>query len=716
MARNKFIRNIQQKAEGFVTGVMRKYAIGAFGKAVRRPEEGQKPIYERQFSPFWIKAIAEQQSLVNNSIEEKVNQAFRRGFEDWEKEYEAKCPRCHKEYETLEPFREQLGEDGDDLDDTDIDLESPRLCPNCDRVVHMKVPDPVDKARAERHFREANMTEHAEELLPENYETSISQSFLQVCKEVAWDIQTFDDGWMIFERSYTLDEDGSVREFDFSGVTRAPPFLMRYSTNEGGLGGEYWVCLECRAKNENYMPQRKPGPCEQCGNRTYEVFAYMQDGPKGDPVDFFINGEFAHDSEFRPTRLYGLSPIVSLADETRSLQNMDEWYRIAYEKRRAPRGAIVVRSSNSDSVLAWNQEQLGKLNTDPQHIPTMIDDSESGSGNPISWQSLLDDPADMQHMQMREWILDRISAKFGVTAVFQSGGAQATGLSQSLEIVVSNRSAERLQNVFEDTFIPAFVGQIGATGWERHLKTPEEEDEQALAQLKGKELQNLRTANDLGMDAEWTRNNRADIKPQKVEPPDEDDDGGGLGGLFGSDPTPNDSPVSGDDNDRNSNPSDQPTAEDDGIDPSGTTSTSGGRPQEANEMGGAPNEPDTPTTEEPYRRSDEKGTVTTGTSGYSSAAYGGKPAEVLDILESIREGDENEDQAEKSRTLRQKYNECVKAVNGEIPSFEDIERSVRTRPDKNYRAFKRNHSGTWSSRMDTEQFVKQVYEYVESEY
>ena len=712
MADNSILKRVQGRAESFVTGVMRKYAMGAFGRSVRRPERDNQPIYERQFSPFWIKSVAEQQSLVNNSIEEKVNQAFRRGFEDWEKKYEAKCPRCKKEFETLSPFKEQLGEDGEELDDNEIDFDSRRLCPNCDNLVHMNVPDPVDRALAQEKFREANMREHQQELLPENQETSISQSFLQVCKEVAWDIQTFDDGWMIFERRYTLEDDGSVSNFEFDGVTRAPPYMMRYSASNDSLGGEYWVCLECRAKHEDYSPKTSPGECPNCGNRTYEVFAYMLDGPRGDPVEFFINGEFAHDSEFRPTRLYGLSPIVSLADETKSLQNMDAWYRIAYEKRRAPRGAIVVRSSNTDSVLSWNQEQLGKLNSDSQHIPTMIDDTEGG-GNPIEWQPLLEDPADMQHMQMREWFLDRISAKYGVTAVFQSANAQSAGLSQSLEIVVSNRSAERLQNVFEDTFIPAFVGQIGAEGWERHLKTPEEEDEQALAKLKGKELQNMRTANDIGMDAEWTANNRADIKPQKVEAPDEEEgDDGGLGGLFGSDPTPDDSPVSGDD--QNSNPSEQPTAEEDGVDPSGTTSAAGGRPQEANEMGGAPNEPDTPTTDNPYNRSDEK-TVTTDTSGYSNPTYGGKPGKVIDVMRDVRES-EDDDNTEKSRSVRQLYNECVKDVDGELPSYEDIERSIKTRPDKNYRAFKRNHSGGWAERLDTEQFVKQVYEFVEEGY
>ena len=698
---------VAKTAENFVYSTMRKFSMGMFSNSLNNPRAGEAPIYERQFSPYWIRAIANRQSLVNNSIEEKVHQAFRRGFDNWEKKWIAKCPECGKEFHTIQPFQNQLGEDGEDLQEDEIDFSQERPCPNCGEMVVMDTPEPWMRDYGDNMFREANQREYARELVPENRETSISQSFLQVCKEVARDIQVFDDGWMIFERSYALDEDGSVSDFDFKAVTRAPPFLMRYSTNEGNLGGEFWACLECRAKEDGYVPQKHPGPCDECGNRTYEVYAYMLDGPKGSPTSFYINGEFAHDSEYRPTRLYGLSPIVSLSDETRSLQKMDEWYRIAYEKRRAPRGAIVVSSSNAESVRAWNQEQLGKLNSDPQHIPTMIDDSDSG-GNPISWQPLLDSPTDMQNMQMREWFLDRISAKYGVTAVFQSGSAQATGLSQSLEIVVSNRSAERLQNVFEDTFIPAFIGQLGITGWERHLKTPEEEDEQALARLKGQELNNLRTANDIGLDAEWTRNDNVNIPPQDVDAPEEEEgDEGGLGGLFGGpEPEPGES--------RNSNPSDRPTQDSDGFDPAGQTSTTGGRPEDPNEVGGGPNEPDTPTSDNPLRRGD--GTVTTSTAGYGNVTYGGKPAEVIDVMRDVREGNEEDDTvSEKAQNVRYMYQECVEETGGELPNYEKIENSVRYRPDKNYRSFKRRNSGEWSSRVDTDKFVREVYRFVEEQ-
>lgn len=726
MANNSIADRLQKRAERFVTNTMRKYSMGAFGRSVRRPERSMEPVYEREFSPFWIKSVAEQQSLVNNSIEEKVNQAFRRGFEEWEKEYEAKCPRCDEEFTSLKPFKEQLGDEGIDLEDREIDFSKPRVCPNCDSLSRMVVPDPVDKARAQQYFREANMREYAKELVPDNFETSISQSFLQVCKEVAFDIQTFDDGWMVFERTYTLDQEGNVLKFKFDGVTRAPPYLMRYSIKEGKLGNEYWVCLECRAKDEAYIAQDKPGPCTTCGQRTYEAFAYQLDSPMGQPEEWFINGEFAHDSEYRPSRLYGLSPIVSLKDETRALQSMDAWYRIAYEKRRAPRGAIVVRTSNNESLRAWNQEQLSKLNTDPQHIPTMMDDSE-GAGSPITWQPLLDTPAEMQNMQMREWFLDRVSAKYGVTAVFQSANAQATGLSQSLEIVVSNRSAERLQMVFEDTFIPAFLGQLDVPGWNRHLKTPEEEDEAALSQLRGKELQNLRVANQMGMEAEWTEMDTAYIKPQKVEP--EEDPmggmggmpgmgGGGGGGLFESADTIESDPNPGG-NDFYSNPSDRPTSASAGIDAAGTSSTSGGRPQDANMTGGAPSQPRTPTTDSPYNRS-----VTTATGGYGNATYGGKPGKVIDVMRDIRDYDDDESEEEGDETdvtekidrVQSLYDEVAEESGLDMPTYEKMQRSVKMRPDTGFRSFKRNNGGKWTENLDTNLFVERVYDFIEHQH
>jgi hypothetical protein len=733
------INKARKRAEDFVVDRMQKFQFPPFGnRPYRRGSmDYVRPPYEREYSPHQIKQLAERQSLLNNSIEEKVNQAFRRGFTGWEKSFVARCPECGKDFQTYEPFKDQLGSDGDDINTDDIDFSKPRKCPNCEELVNFETPDPEDRKEAQQFFRRANMQNRADELLPRQ-QSSVSQTFQQLCKEVAFDIQIFDDGWMIFHRLYQFDEEGNVTDWTFEGAYRAPPYLMRYSVNQDSntIGQEYYVCLECRQKNpDSYTPQQEAGNCEECGNRTYEAAAYMLNSPQGDPEQFFVDGEFAHDSEYRPTRLYGLSPIISLTEEVHTLQNMDEWHRMAYEKRRAPRGAIVIRGANSSSVRAYNKEQMNKLNSDPQHIPVFMDDSEDGSGSPMDWQPLLESPADMQNSEMREWFKDRISAKYGVTAVFQQGTADATGMSQSLEIVVANRSTQRLQGVFEDTFIPAFLGQIGANGWKKELRPPEEEDESAKAQLIGTRLQNARTANDIGFEIEWTRDDKLDIKPDTIEPPEEGE-GGGLGDLFGPDPkAPSSTPGQGvtgvdmatdvedtvvqaepadgdadEDDYMHSHPSDNPTAEEDGVDPAGTTSTTGGRPKEPEEMGGKPDHPDHPTSEEPYRRSD--GTVTTSTSGYSNASFSGKPGEVIDILRDI-EDDDGKMKDEKLNLVEQHYKQCVNASKGSLPDFEQIEGSCRNRPDRDYRAFKRNQSGNWTRNFYADDFVKQVYHFVD---
>jgi len=100
-------KRISKTAENFVYSTMRKFSVGMFSNSLNNPRAGEAPIYERQFSPYWIRAIANRQSLVNNSIEEKVHQAFRRGFDNWEKKWIAKCPECGKEFHTIQPLTNQ---------------------------------------------------------------------------------------------------------------------------------------------------------------------------------------------------------------------------------------------------------------------------------------------------------------------------------------------------------------------------------------------------------------------------------------------------------------------------------------------------------------------------------------------------------------------------------------------------------------------------------
>ena len=259
-------RFAKQKFENGVVGVLQKFGYASAGATMGYGTEPVPP-YDRQVPPKWIYQMRRKQALINNAIEEKVNQTFRRGFTEWKKAYVAKCPECEEEYDSYEPFRDQLGDDGDDISEEEFDFTKPRPCPDCDEMVVMETPDEIEKERAQKFFDQVNERGQEDQFLDGKKQNSVGQTFLEVCKEVAWDIQSFDDGWMIFERDYILNQEGEIVDWELKGVHRAPPEVMRYSfdEDEGSLGSEWWLCPKCRATDEHYQPQPEGTECQHCG-------------------------------------------------------------------------------------------------------------------------------------------------------------------------------------------------------------------------------------------------------------------------------------------------------------------------------------------------------------------------------------------------------------------------------------------------------------------
>jgi hypothetical protein len=493
------------------------------------------PPYQRHFSPLWLYKLRRDSSLINNACDKKIKQVFRQGWTDWQKEYTAKCPMCEKEFQGYDEFRNQMGEHGDDLEEEDFDFETKRTCPECGEYVQMLTPERSVRENAQEFFDRANSQggDVGDRLEPHD-QSSVSQSLLNVFKELAWDLESFDDAWLIFDRSYYLDDDGSIVDYELEEVFRAPPELMRYSVDEetNEPGGEYWVCVRCRANNpDNYQPEEDDQPCTDCGGTTYQAYAYAMETPDGKEDEYFIRGEFAHDSLYETKRFYGYSPILSLWEEARTLEQMDSWYHDAYEERRAPRGAITVNAARDEELRQLNYQQMEKLRQDPNYIPFFMNDQET-EGEPIQFVELLSDPAEMQHMEMRDWFQERISAKYGVTHILQTGSPENSGLSQSMEVEVSQKAAENLRDVFHETFLPAILAQLGTEGWTRKLEPAIEEDEQEEAQLVGQHLNNAQKALQIGAEVEWTEEGRAEIKQGELENPEDEMEGMMGGGAM----------------------------------------------------------------------------------------------------------------------------------------------------------------------------------------
>lgn len=724
MADNRISKVVKRRAEDFVYSTLRKFGgpLGypSGGDAMKGGKEIHPP-YEREVPPRFIYNLRRNQALINNAVEEKVNQTFRRGFTEFEKAYIAKCPVCNTEYESIEPFRNQLGEAGEDITEDDIDFSKPRPCPDdacrSDGPVDFQTPDETERDDAENFVARANHRGRVDEFLEGNQQNSVGQTYLEVCKEVAWDVESFDDGWMLFERDYFTQGDEIVG-WKLNGVHRAPPELMRYDVGGEKMqdqkkvmnkkGHTHWACVKCRATTEGYRPQDHPGTCDECdAMKTYPVYAKMLDQPGGEAREWYIRGEFAHASLYEPSKFYGFSPIISLYEEARVLEYMDSYYREAYEERRAPRGAMVVRSSNAESVRSFNQQQMEMLRNDPHHIPTFMDDTE-GRGNPLTWQPLLKEPAEMQHMQMREWFLQRISAKWGVTSVFQNA-TNENGQGQSMEIVVSNRAADRLRKVFNNVFLPALLSQLHIEGWTLEVAEVEEEDRMAEADLQGKFIRNAQIAQQVGAEVEWTEDDQLDIKPGMLEMPDEamgGEGGGGpmggmMGGMDGGPPDaggPPDGPPGGPPGGDGgpATPFDDLMASQSASE--GATSGDGGRPYEANHMGGEPRTRRKPSENRPITASD--GAVTTGSSGFSNATYGGVSASttndsgIIDIMAHMEEMLDDHDDEKDREKARTQVKSVYDVAYGDLGlNAETIEKYAEA--DKGISELRNDNDGDW---------------------
>ena len=764
MADNRITKRVRQKAENFVYSTIQKFGgpLGfPSGDADMRGGLEIHPPYDRRVPPRYIYNLRRNQSLINNAIEEKVEQTFRRGFSEWERRYIAKCPVCDEEFESIEPFRHQLGHDGDNITEDELDFSKPRPCPNddcpSDEPVEFDNPDPVEKKEAQQFFDCANERGRVDSFLEGDRQNSVGQTFLEVCKEVAWDIESFDDGWMLFERDYFTNDDGEIVGWKLKGVHRAPPELMRYDIGpdkqEKGAGRQatkkgqdHYLCPRCRAVQEEYEPEDAPGNCEHCDGKLYPVYAVMLDQVGGDPKEYYIRGEFAHASMYEPSKFYGFSPIISMYEEARILEHMDSYYRNAYKERRAPRGAMVIRSSNAESVRSFNQQQMQKLREDPQHIPTFIDDTE-GRGNPLTWQPLLKEPAEMQHMQMREWFLNRISAKWGVTAIFQNSRSES-GQGDNMEIVVSNRHADRLRSVFNDVFIPALLSQLQITGWDKEVADVEEEDQMAEADLQGKFVRNAQVAQQVGAEVEWTEEGTLDIKPGRLEPPQQEEGGmmggmmGGGGGPGGPGPGgPGPGPEGpgpggpGSDDDGPSTPFDELMASE--GESEGASANDGGRPYEANQMGGEPRSRPKPTDNRPIRASEGGGgggdggggggsSVTTGSSGYSNAAYGGSTSAsttndggtiaIFDhIEEMLDEEADDDDETQKSAIQRDEAMQQAKTAFNTAYGDLDIDADTienYAEADKGISVLKEDNYGDWNQYPRVEHAAFRLYKLI----
>tara|TARA_Y100000401_G_scaffold117240_1_gene125278 strand:- start:830 stop:2467 length:1638 start_codon:yes stop_codon:yes gene_type:complete len=424
--------------------------------------------------------VTYQSVIARTCITQLKNEIFRRGY-IWEEKFTARCGDCGREHKQavtecvdcgstnlIKPDREQL------------------------KYIHKLLDGHVNKGE---------------------------QMFIDVLKEMEDDLNIMDDAYMVMVKEYFLDGNGDIRMHRIKEVYRGDPVSMHiYADENGERGNEGYTCLTHRG----HISKNMSDSCEICGSELHPVHYVNRANGK---EQAFIEGEVLHFSKYAPSRLYGQSPIMTLWNHITTLIAMENYVNSSYTKARMPRGLLAVQTRNMESMKSFWRGVKEKMEQDPHFIPVMGIEGEGKGG--IEWIKFMDSLKEMDYIQVKEDLRDRIAAFYGVSKIFMADNSASGGLNnEGMQILVTNRAVEMAQTIWNNYVFPFMTKEFGITDWELKLPPSEEEDEIAKLRKREIEVNVAASIKNLGFEVDMDDEGRFTFKKPEPKPEAPQQEGG----------------------------------------------------------------------------------------------------------------------------------------------------------------------------------------------
>ena len=425
--------------------------------------------------------IVNQSVIARTCVTQLKQEVFRRGY-IWEKSFESRCNTCGKEHQR--PVME---------------------CPTC-KSTDLSSPDPKQKEYAEKFI--------------EGYVNKSEQLFIDVFQELEDDLNIMDDAYIVLVKEYFIDGNGKIRMHRVKELYRGDPVTMFiYSDELGRRGTKGFTCVNHR----NVVHTDPHELCEICNSNLFPIH-YVNRVNGQD--QYFLKGEVLHFSKYSPSRLYGMSPVITLFNAIMTLIAMENYVNQSYTKSRMPRGLLAVQTRNMDSMRSFWRSVKEKMETDPHFIPVMGIEAESGKGA-VEWIKFMDSLKEMDYVSVKDDLRDRISAFYGVSKVFMADNTTSGGLNnEGMQILVTNRAVQKAQTVYNNYVFPFLVKQFGITDWKLKLPPSEEEDEIAVLRKREIEVNIAASTKNLGFEVDMDEDgNFTFTKPEPQEQPQAEGEG-----------------------------------------------------------------------------------------------------------------------------------------------------------------------------------------------
>jgi len=382
--------------------------------------------------PFkWAYNLAYSSDILRTVIRALVTETFRNGIAIKQR-YVMKCKVCGAEFHHK------------------VDR-----CPICGST-KFYVPNPQNKQYLEKVLRDANLNDEA---------------LVDVLMAIDWDLNVVDNAYLVVIKKYFFDDEGNIVGAEPVEVLRADPRYMQLVMSKDGRPGYtddgkvVVFCPEHRDEFDTVDPDEVgKKKCPVCGKTMLP--AYFRFYRKGNYV-FYTGGEVLHIKKFTYGIGYGYPPIMSILFKVLILLRQDYFMLLAYTLQRSPRGILVIKTLNRESVeRAWSYLEERARNN-PWMIYPLIVEGDPKARNIIEWLDLSFRPQEFNLMEYRQELRRSISALYGVTPIWvgEPGGSGR----DTMQVLVTNRAVEMEQRLFNEKVLPWLTKQLGVDDWTYQL-------------------------------------------------------------------------------------------------------------------------------------------------------------------------------------------------------------------------------------------------------
>jgi len=354
--------------------------------------------------------------------------------------------------------------------------EPVEVCPVCGSA-ELRPPNKMQRKFLEQLLERANLN---------------GQSFLEVLQDIDFDLNIFDNAYVIVRKEYKYNEDGRIIGATPIEVVKGSVHNIRLVlSNDGRLGispdGTHmvFVCPEHRENAElipvGQVDPNNPPKCKKCGREMIVAHAEYR---KSSKKVYLGAGEVLHVKKFTHGIGYGYPMPLTLAMKLLILMKMDYYVLMAYHVQRPPKGILILRANRDAVAKAWQTiEEASRVNP-WRIIPLVIEGTERlGAKRVAEWIDMSFRMDETAMMSYRDELRRSVGSAYGVSPIFQGDVSVGAGLAnEGLQITVTNRAVEREQSIFNEKIIPWIVKQYGVTDYEIKLKPHEEKDMTAQLQ------------------------------------------------------------------------------------------------------------------------------------------------------------------------------------------------------------------------------------------